>query len=119
MPNEQKRYDLEERTAKFGEAIIAFAKTLPNGPAVTPLIGQVVRSGTSIGANYAEADDAQSKKEFLQKIGYCRKEARETKHWLRMIATASPEHKGAARELWQEAKELHLIFAAICRGGKD
>ena len=114
-----KKYDLEERTARFGEAAIAFAKRLPSGPVASPLISQVVRSATSIGANYAEADDAQSKKEFLQKIGYCRKEARETKHWLRMIAAATPENRTTARELWQEAKELHLIFAAICRKSRD
>ncbi|MGA2221757.1 MAG: four helix bundle protein [Verrucomicrobiia bacterium] len=123
MPNDKsrpvKKYDLEERTARFGVTVIAFAKRLPNGPVTSSLISQVVRAATSIGANYAEADDAQSKKEFLQKIGYCRKEARETKHWLRMIATATPENRDTARELWQEAKELHLIFAAICRGGKD
>ncbi len=123
MPNHEsrptKKYDLEERTAQFGEAAITFAKRLPNGPVASPLTSQIVRSATSMGANYAEADDAQSKKEFLQKIGYCRKEARETKHWLRMIAAAAPENRDAARELWQEAKELHLIFAAICRGGKD
>ena len=111
--------DLEERTARFGEAVIAFAKRLPNGPVASPLTSQIVRSATSIGANYAEADDAQSKKEFLQKIGYCRKEARETKHWLRMISAAAPEKRNAARELWREAKELHLIFAAIVRRGKD
>ena len=118
MTNDGRKFDLEERTAKFGEAVITFAKRLPNGPVMSPLIGQAVRSATSVGANYAEADDAQSKKEFLQKIGYCRKEARETKHWLRMIATATPEVKEPARALWQEAKELHLIFAGICRGKK-
>ena len=122
MPNHKsrptKKYDLEERTAKFGEVVIIFAKRLPIGMVTSPLINQLVRAATSIGANYAEADDAQSKKEFLQKIGYCRKEARETKHWLRMIATATPENRDAARVLWQEAKELHLIFAAICRSGK-
>lgn len=118
MPNDQRKFDLEERTPRFGEAIVRFAKTLPVSPVVTPLTGQVVRSGTSVGANYAEADDAPSKKEFLQKIGYSRKEARETKHWLRMIATACPEKKDEARVLWQEAKELHLIFAAIIRKGQ-
>jgi four helix bundle protein len=123
MPNDKsrpaKKYDWEERTAQFGETVITFAKRLPNGPVTSPLISQVVRSATSIGANYAEADAAQSKKEFLQKIGYRRKETGETKHWLRMIAAATPEIRDAARELWQEAGELHLIFAAICRGGKD
>jgi four helix bundle protein len=60
-------------------------------------------------------DDAVSKKDFKNKIGVCRKEARETKLWLRMIATAEPETKIEARKLWREAKELHLIFAAIWR----
>lgn len=80
-----------------------------------PLTNQLVRAGTSVGANYCEADDAVSKKDFKNKIGACRKEARETKLWLRMIATAEPETKYNARKLWQEAKELHLIFAAIWR----
>ncbi len=111
------KYDLEERTAHFGEAIIGFARTIPKNPITTPLISQIVRSGTSVGANYCEADDAVSKKEFLHKIGTCRKEARETKHWLRMIVAAEPDTREKARALWQEAKELHLIFAAIVRKG--
>ncbi len=108
-------FDLEERTALFGEAVIRFAKKIPSNPVTLPLISQLVRSGTSVGANYCEADDASSKKDFKYKIGICRKEARETKLWLRMIAAATPELKTEARELWQEAKELHLIFAAIWR----
>jgi len=108
-------FDLEERTALFGEAVIHFAKTISKNCITTPLISQVVRSGTSVGANYCEADDAVSKKDFKNKIGTCRKEACETKLWLRMIAAAEPELKTEARKLWQEAKELHLIFAAIWR----
>ena len=116
---EDKRvYDLEERTARFGEAVIGFAKRLPKNPVVLPLIRQIVRSGTSVGANYCEADDAVSKKDFRHKISICKKEARETKHWLRMIVCADPHAKQEARGLWQEAKELHLIFAAILRSGK-
>jgi four helix bundle protein len=103
---------LEERTALFGESIIAFAKQIPLNP-ITRSLRQLVRSATSIGANYCEADDASSKKEFRQKIGYCRKEARETKHWIRMIVKAVPELRDQAASLWQEAKELNLIFAAI------
>jgi len=110
-----KRFDLEERTAKFGEAMIAFCKSLPRSLVMDPLTGQAVRSGTSIGANYWEADEAVSKKEFRHKIGYCKKEARETKHWLRMIAAAEESKRDEARKLWLEAKELHLIFAAIYR----
>jgi four helix bundle protein len=112
------KYDLEERTAAFGEQVIMFAKTIPLGPVNTPLIIQLVRAATSVGANYCEADDAVSKKEFLNKIGTCKKEARETKHWLRMIATAEPGLKDMARPLWQESKELHLIFAAVIRKGR-
>jgi four helix bundle protein len=108
-------FDLEERTAVFGEAVIRFAKTIPKNPVTTPLISQLVRAGTSVGANYCEADDAVSKKDFKNKIGICRKEARETKLWLRLIAAAEPDLKTEARKLWQEAKELHLIFAAIWR----
>jgi four helix bundle protein len=80
-----------------------------------PLIGQLVRAGTSIGANYCEADEAVSKKEFRCKIGTCKKESKEARHWLRMIAAAEEIMKAEARTLWQEAKELHLIFASIFR----
>ena len=109
------RFDLEERTARFGESVIAFAKEIPRNPVTLSLIGQLVRSGTSVGANYCEADDAVSKKDFRNKIGTCKKEARETKYWLRMIGGAEPDMKSEARVLWQEAKELHLIFASILR----
>lgn len=111
-------YDLEERTAVFGEAIICFAGKIPKGPVNSPLINQLVRAGTSVGANYCEADDAVSKKDFRHKIGICKKEARETKHWIRMIVKAEPAMKTEAKTLWQEAKELHLIFASIIRSSK-
>jgi four helix bundle protein len=114
-PERRREFDLEVRTARFGEAIIAFAKGIPHSPVNNRLIDQLVGAGTSVGANYCEADDAVSKKEFLVNINRCRKEARETKFFLRMIATAEPNLKADARTLWQEAKELHLIFAAIVR----
>jgi four helix bundle protein len=101
-------YDLEERTAKFGEAVIDFAKTIPQGPVTNRLIDQLVGCGTSVGANYCEADDAVSRKEFFLRINTCRKEAREAKHFLRMIVRAVPGLRPAARE-------LHLIFAKIHR----
>lgn len=115
VPKEQKKYDLEERTARFGEAIIAFAKKVPKNVITIPLIGQLVRAGISVGANYGEADDAVSKKAFRLKIATCKIEARETKHWLRMIAAAEPDTAPAGRVHWLEAKELHLIFASIYR----
>jgi four helix bundle protein len=111
-------YDLEERTARFGEEIIEFAKTLPRGPINDVLIGQIVRSGTSIGANYMEADCAESKKDFRHKIAICRKESKETKHWLRMIAKANENKRKRCRELWQEAQELVLIFSSILQSSQ-
>ncbi len=114
-PRGGKKFDLEERTARFGKAIIEFARKVPLDPITDPLIRQLVRSGTSIGANYCEADDAESKKDFHHKIGICRKESRETKYWLRMIAAANKDCRADARILWQEAKELNLIFGAIRR----
>jgi len=114
-----KKYDLEERTAKFGEDIIKFAKKIPVNPVTQRIIPQLVGSGTAIGSNYCEADDAESSKDFKHKIGISKKEARETKYWLRMIATAAPELKEEARKLWQEAKELHLIFNSISKKVKQ
>jgi four helix bundle protein len=115
FPMKKPDHDLEERTAVFGEAVIAFCLALPLGPVATPIITQLVAAGTSIGANYCEADEAESKKDFRHKIAICRKEAKETKYWLRMIAKAAPAHATEARGLWLEAKELHLIFCAIIR----
>ena len=109
------QYDLEERTAKFGENIICFIKTIKRDEMNRPLINQIIRSGTSIGANYMEANGASSKKDFRNKIYICRKESNETKHWLRMIAVANSDKKDKCRELWQEAHELTLIFAKISK----
>jgi four helix bundle protein len=114
-PPTDPRYDLEERTARFGEAIIRFAKRIPVNPVTAPLIPQLVDAGTSVGANYNEANDAESKKDFRHKIGICRKESRETKHWLRMVVAAVEVLADDARPLWQEAKELNLIFGSIRR----
>ena len=109
------KYDLEERTAKFGEEIVRFAKKIPVTSVTQRIIPQLVAAGTSIGSNYCEADDAESGRDFKHKIGICKKEARETKYWLRIVATAAPELSKEARVLWQEAKELNLIFNAISK----
>ena len=110
---DNKKWDLEERTAIFGEKIILFCKKVPINPITAPLITQLVKAGTSIGANYCEADDAESKKDFKHKIGIVKKESRESKHFIRMMAVAVPELKDEAKPLWQEAKELNLIFNSI------
>ena len=111
-------YDLEERTALFGEAVIRFARKIPNNPVNSRLISQLIGAGTSVGANYCEADDGVSKVDFKCRIGTCRKESRETKFFLRMIAVAEPDLKAEAREIWREAHELHLIFSRIWRSTK-
>jgi four helix bundle protein len=108
-------FDLEERTARFGEAIIRFCKNIPRAPENNRLIGQLVGCGTSVGANYCEANEGASKKDFKNTIGRCVKEAKETKFFLRMIAASEPTLADNARELYREAKELHLIFASIFR----
>ncbi|MBI5733630.1 MAG: four helix bundle protein [Candidatus Kerfeldbacteria bacterium] len=107
------KYDLEDRTAKFGIEIIKFVRSLPKNHLTLPILSQLVRSATSIGANFCEVDDAESNKDLIHKLGICKKEARETKHWLRMLAEAEPISKIKARVLWQEAKELNVIFNSI------
>ena len=110
--------DLMERVARFGERIIRFAKKIPRGinhPENNRLIDQLVGAGTSVGANYCEADDAVSGKDFKCKIGISRKESKETMFFLRMIAATEESLAGEARELWREAKELNLIFGSIWR----
>jgi four helix bundle protein len=108
-------FELGERTALFGEAAIKLANGLSRTPVTTPLISQLVRSSTSVGANYMEAGAAQSGKDFDNKIGICKKEARETMHWLRMMAVADDSVRSECRTMWQEAHELTMIFSAILK----
>lgn len=113
MNKKTNNYDLEERTARFGESIIRFCKSVEKDIIINPLINQIIRSGTSIGANYMEANGACSKKDFQNKIYICKKESQETKHWLRMIAVHSPQRKVEIKVLWDECHELTLIFQKI------
>ena len=107
--------ELMERTAQFGEAIIRLAKRIPHTPENIRLISQLVGAGTSVGANYCEADDAVSGKDYKKSIGICRKESKETMFFLRMVGTSEPDLLDEARTLWREAKELNLIFGSIWR----
>jgi len=111
-PKSQK-YDLAERTAKFGESVIDFVSSLPETSVNRPLKSQLIRSSTSVGANYMEADAAESARDFNHKIALCTKEAKETTHWLRMIAKANSNKTEKCRKLYQEARELTLIFSSI------
>src|SRR5882724_5968307 len=114
-PNDRHPFDLEERTAVFGENIVRFSKKIPRDPTNNRLIDQLVGCGTSVGANYCEANEGVSKKDFRNTIGRCVKEAKETKFFLRMVVASEPQLTEGARALYREAKELHLIFASIYR----
>ena len=112
-PQFSNKYDLEERTAKFGENVITFCRSIKSDKLADPILNQLIRSGTSIGANYMEANGASSKKDFQNKIFICKKEAQETKHWLRMVKSFMPDKVEKIDQLWKEAQELTLIFQKI------
>lgn len=107
------KYDLEERTTVFAEKIIDLCKRVPKNTVTIPIINQLVKSGTSMGANYAEANGASSKRDFKNKVAICKKEGRETKYWLRLLAKTDETFANECRILWQEAQELTLIFSKI------
>ena len=111
-------YDLEERTAQFGEDVIELCKTIQQDAITKPIVSQLIRSSTSIGANYMEANGASSKRDFGNKIYICKKETLETKHWLRMLAKCCPERKEEIKKLWKECQELTLIFSKIASSSK-
>ena len=108
-------FDFEERTSVFGEKIVQFAKRIPRGPLNDRLINQVVGAGTSVGANFCEANDCVSKKDFRNTAKRCIKEAKETRHFLRMIVASEPALIEEARTLYREATELIRILAAMLR----
>lgn len=114
----KKKYDLEERTAAFAENIIDFVKTLKITPLNIRVIEQLIGSSGSIGANYCEAVEAESKKDFIHKIGISKKEIKETCHWLRLLARVHPDKKNEIKILWREAHELLLIFSKIIHSSK-
>jgi len=112
MDNERRK-DIAERCLNFGVMVVQLAATLPKTDVGRILVRQFVRSGTSVGANYMEANGASSKKDFVNKIFICKKESQETKHWLRMLAKSLPELNEKIRILWKECQELTLIFQRI------
>ncbi len=122
MSNENKSkrtFDLEERTSIFSENIIDFCQSLKETTVTRPIISQLIRSATSIGSNYCEADCTESRRDFEHKLGICKKEAKETKYWLRMIMKSLPEFKVRAQELRKESMELLLIFSSIINKSKS
>lgn len=114
-----RKYDLEERTALFAEEVIGLVRQIPLTSINKRIIEQLVGASGSVGANYCEANEAESKKDFVHKISIAKKEAKETKHWLRLLQTAQPELEEILAPLGKEAQELILIFSAIIRTSKS
>ncbi|MCR4329317.1 MAG: four helix bundle protein [Candidatus Roizmanbacteria bacterium] len=108
-------YDLESRTTTLGQNIVAFVKKLPRNQITDSLLIQLIRAGTSIGANYCEADGAMTKADFKNKITICRKEAKETRYWLRVVCSTYPGLENKTDLLIQEVRELIFIFSAILK----
>ena len=114
-----KQYNLEDRTLEFGKRIIRLAKALPKNSINFRLIDQVIRSGTSLGSNYREANETETKKDFQFRMRICRKEGKETIYWLQLITEANPELEEKLKPLLQETQELVKIFAAILEKTKN
>ena len=116
--NTNKYRDLEERTTDFAKRVIRLCKELPRDTINRRLVDQIIRSSGSVGANYREANEAISKKDFLHRLRISRKEAKETEHWLELIKEANPEFSERMNELFQEIKEIRNILSAIIEKSK-
>jgi four helix bundle protein len=109
-----KRRDLEDRTFEFADAVRHFVKQLPKTLANTEDVRQLVRASGSVAANWIEADEALSKKDFLMRVKICRKEAKESRLFLRLLDAGVAKNTASYRDgLAKEARELTLIFSAI------
>lgn len=113
------KYNLEERLARFAENVIDLMKKLPHDAVNNRMISQEIAAAGSAGANYSEANEAESKKDFTHKAGIVKKELKESQHWLRLIARANPDFQKDARDLWQENHELLLIFSKIIKSCRN
>ena len=114
MEDKAKPRDLEVRTFQFAQAIRAFVKDLPKTVGNTEDARQLVRASGSVGANWIEADEALSKKDFLMRVKICRKEAKESRLFLHLVDAGSSQSSAFARDkLAEEARALTLIFSAI------
>ena len=112
-------YDLENRTRNFSKDVINCCNKIKQNNINSSIINQLIRSSTSVGANYCEANAASSKSDFRNKIHICRKEIQETEYWLELLAEASPDIKSELRTIWKEAHELTLIFNKISSSLKN
>jgi len=110
---QNKPYNLEERTLEFAKAIVMLCKSLPKDVVNTKLIGQLVNSAGSVGANYREANEALSKKDFIHRMKITRKECKETSFWLELLKEADNNSTNVLDGLIKESQELRNIFTSI------
>ena len=113
ITTQRRGFDLEERTLTFAKQVIQVCRTVPHDTVNRELVSQLIRASSSIGANYREANDALSKKDFGHRIRIVRREAKEAHVWLQLLAEAQPSVNGQVPKLLQEALELKKIFSAI------
>ena len=109
-----KKYDLEERTFVFAKNVIEYVRNLPKGIAYSEIGKQLVRSAGSVGANYIEANESLSKKDFIMRVKISKKEAKESHYWLK-LSTPAKNNEHLKTELMCECEQLMKIFAAIIR----
>ena len=107
------QYPLEDRVLEFGKRIVRLCQALPKNIINTPLINQIIRSGTAIGANYCEANETKTKKDLRFKVRLSLKEAKETIYWLKLIIAANPSFAERMKLLLAESQELVKIFSKI------
>lgn len=114
----QKRYDLEERTLRFAKEVIKFVNTLPKSISNIEISKQLIRSSGSVGANYIETNEALGKKDFKMRIKICRKEAKESIYWLKLIEVKNRDRETNRQQLIDEATQLTKIFSSILEKSK-
>ena len=122
MKNSEFKKELEQRTKRFAVQLINFLYKLPHNRILSVLVHQVTKSGTSIGANYREANRAESKKDFIHKVGIVEKEASETVYWIELLQEANvldEEQKEGILPLANEARELLALFSSISRSARN
>lgn len=113
------KYQLEQRLIQFSESIISFCQTIKHDIINRPIISQVVRSSMSVGANYCEACNASSYKDFRNKLYICKKEINETKYWLVILAKSNPNYKEKLRKIYDECLQLTKIIQSIIMNLND
>jgi len=113
---QNKKYDLEERTMKFAKDCIDLCKLFMRDTINIELVSQLIRASSSVGANYREANDSTTRKDFFHRIGICRREAKESKYWLELLSHANLKFSQKMDFLIDEALQLARIFSSIAKG---